>query len=90
MSFVRSRISEQPTAFIFWVTKLIQMDAELRQVTNIHCIGGFEGIGPITATEGARMDAACPKPWELRIPRTDFSAPQQMGLCENSIKKSGR
>ena len=38
MSFVCSRISEQPTAFIFWVTKLIQVDAQVRQVTNVHCL----------------------------------------------------
>jgi len=34
---------------------------------------------PITTTEGARVNVACPKPWELRIPRTAFSGPQQMG-----------
>jgi hypothetical protein len=45
VSFVCSRISKQPTAFIFWVTKLIQVDAQVRQVTNVHFIGSFEGIG---------------------------------------------
>jgi hypothetical protein len=76
VSFVCSRISKQPTAFIFLV---IQVDADIRQVTNVHCIGSFEGIWPITTTEGARVDGACPKQWELRIPRTEFSEPQQMG-----------
>jgi hypothetical protein len=89
VSFVCSRISDQPTALIFWVTKLIQVDAEVRQVTNVHFIGSFEGVWPITTTEGARVDGACPNRWELRIPRTDFSGPQQMGLCENSTN-SGR
>ena len=58
----------------------------LRQVTSICCIGRSEEIWPITTTVGASVDGACPKPWELRIPRTDFSGPQQMGLCENSTK----
>jgi hypothetical protein len=58
----------------------------LRQVTNICCIGRFEGIWPVRAIVGARIDGACPKPWKLRIPRTDFSGPQQMGFCENSTK----
>ena len=48
-------------------------------MTNIHCIGNFEGIWPITTTEGARGDRACPKPWGLRIPKTALSEPQQMG-----------
>jgi len=75
VSFVCFRISEQPTALIFWLTKLIQVAAKVRQVTNVHCIGSFEGIWLITTTEGARVDGACPKPWELRIPKTHFSGP---------------
>jgi hypothetical protein len=89
VSFVCSRISEQPTAFIFWVTKLVQVDAKVRQVTNVHCIGNFEKIWPITTTESAMVDGAFPKKWELRIPRTAFRGPQQMVLCENSMT-SGR
>jgi len=73
VSFVCFRISEgKKTALIFWLTKMIQVAAKVRQVTNVHCIGSFEGIWPITTTEGARVDGACPKPWELRIPRTAF------------------
>jgi hypothetical protein len=44
----------------------------LRHVTNICCIGRSEEIWPIQATVGARVDGACPKPWELRIPRKTF------------------
>jgi hypothetical protein len=89
VSFVCSRISEQPTAFIFWVTKLIQVDAQVRQVTNSHCIGRFEGIWLITATVGARVDGACLKLWELRIPRTAFSGPQQMGEVKTAQNLGG-
>jgi len=47
-------------------------------MTNVHCIGSFEGIWPITTTKGARVDGACPKSWDLRIPKKAFSGPQQM------------
>jgi hypothetical protein len=89
VSFVSSKISEQPTAFIFWLTKLIQVASKVRQVTNVHCIGSFEGIWPITTTEGARVDGACPKPWEFRIPRTAFSGPQQMGEVKTARHLGG-
>jgi hypothetical protein len=89
VSFVCSRISEQPTVFIFWVTKLIPVDAQVRQVTNIHCIGRFEGIWLITATVGATVDGACVKLWELRIPRTALSGPQQIGEVKTAQNLGG-
>ena len=71
------------------MTKLVQVDADVRQVTNVHCIGSFEGIWQITATEGARGDCACPKEWELRIPRIAFSGPQQKGEVKTARNLGG-
>jgi len=58
-------------------------------VTNICCIGRFEEIWPITATVGARVDGACPKPWELRIPRTDFSGPHKWDYVKTARNLGG-